>query len=84
MGFTAGEVDSVSAGRHYDLYLLTDVDIPFVQDGTRDGEHIRHDMHSRFVEELSSQGLPYELLSGSHEQRLGRAIGLIDQLLSQR
>jgi NadR type nicotinamide-nucleotide adenylyltransferase len=75
------EVEAIAATRHYDLYLLTDVDIPFVQDGTRDGEHIRHWMHTVFEAELKALSKPYAVLSGTHEQRLKTAISLIDQIL---
>ena len=59
MGFISPDVDAISAGRNHDLYLLTDVDIPFVQDGTRDGERIRHAMHKRFMEELTKRSKPF-------------------------
>jgi nicotinamide riboside kinase len=75
-------VEAVSQGRSYDLTLLTDVDIPFVQDGYRDGEHIRHWMHARFIERLGEAGRPYLTLSGSHENRLQMAITQVEQVLS--
>jgi len=81
MGFGSPEVDEVAAGQRYDLYLLTDVNIPFIQDGIRDGEHIRHDMHRRFEAELARQATPYALLAGTHEERLGVAVGLVDELV---
>jgi HTH-type transcriptional repressor of NAD biosynthesis genes len=76
-------VEAIAAARHYDLYLLTDVDIPFVQDGTRDGEHIRSWMHDLFAAELTAQDRPYALLSGPHEARLDRAIALLDEAGSE-
>ncbi|MBV9864559.1 MAG: AAA family ATPase [Abitibacteriaceae bacterium] len=81
--YRSPEVEAVAAQQHYDLYLLTDVDIPFVQDGTRDGEHIRLAMHHQFEKELQEQSTPYALLSGPHEQRLQVAIKLIDALLEE-
>lgn len=82
LGQRSPEVEAIAATRRYDLYLLTDVDIPFVQDGTRDGEHIRHAMHERFTIRLAEAQRPYLLLSGSHEQRLRRAIAAIDAILT--
>ena len=58
-----------------------DIDIPFVQDGTRDGEHIRYTMHKRFEAELKKRNKPYILLSGNHQTRLKEAIEACDQLL---
>ena len=81
LGRRSPEVEAIAAGRHYDLYLLTDVDIPFVQDGTRDGEHIRRWMHELFVSELRATGRPYILLSGTHEERLTTAVMAIEALL---
>lgn len=81
LGARSPAVEAIADSRRYDLYLLTDVDIPFVQDGLRDGEHIRHWMHDLFVAELEAQCRPYALLSGPHEKRLARAIGLIDRLV---
>jgi HTH-type transcriptional repressor of NAD biosynthesis genes len=46
--FRSPLVEEVSAGRRYDLYIVTDCHIPFVQDGTRDGEHLRQWMTDRF------------------------------------
>jgi len=65
---------------HADLYLLTGDEIPFVQDGLRDGEHIRHDMHAWFEECLAGQSTPWHLLRGTRQQRLDRALGLIASL----
>lgn len=66
------------------LYIVTDVDIPFVQDGTRDGEHIRSKMHQRFIDRLKENNLPYFLVSGSKEKRLKLAIAEIDRLTSSQ
>jgi NadR type nicotinamide-nucleotide adenylyltransferase len=81
IGCASPEVEAIGASRHYDLYLLTDVDIPFVQDGTRDGEHLRQWMHDVFEAELKAQKKRYTLLSGSHQTRLQKAIELINPLL---
>jgi len=66
-----------------DLYLLTGDEIPFTQDGTRDGERIRHWMHGRFLEELQGRRLPFALLAGPHDVRMARAAALIDGFLAR-
>lgn len=71
----------VAAHRRPDLYLLTDVNTPFEQDGTRDGEAIREWMHATFVEELMTQQRPFQFLSGKAEERLASAIAMIDALI---
>ena len=47
-GCVSPEVVRAAEGRRMDLYLLTDCGIPFVQDGTRDGEQLREPMQRRF------------------------------------
>ncbi len=64
------------------LCILTDIDIPFVQDGTRDGEHIRTNMHNRFIERLGEEGTNYIIVSGSKEKRLADSIAEIEKSLS--
>jgi HTH-type transcriptional regulator, transcriptional repressor of NAD biosynthesis genes len=82
MGFWSPEVERSSAGRKYDWYFLTGDEIPFVQDGTRDGEDVRHKMHERFQDELRRQGKPFTLLSGSRGERLREAVAVCDRLLA--
>lgn len=81
LGQPSADVLAIAAGRTYDLYVLTDVDTPFVPDDIRDGESIRQWMHQRFVEELSRIGAPVLFVSGPHEQRLKAAIARINLLL---
>ncbi|BDI32622.1 trifunctional nicotinamide-nucleotide adenylyltransferase/ribosylnicotinamide kinase/transcriptional regulator NadR [Capsulimonas corticalis] len=80
IGALSPEVEAIALAQRYDLILLTNVDIPFVQDGTRDGERIRHAMHERFAELLAAQTTPFAILSGAHEDRLREAVRLIDGL----
>ncbi|AFY92322.1 AAA family ATPase [Chamaesiphon minutus] len=63
-----------------DLYLLTDVKTPFVQDGTRDGKAIRNWMHETFIAELTAHNRSFQSISGSPQQRLKKAIAIIDRL----
>jgi NadR type nicotinamide-nucleotide adenylyltransferase len=81
LGAPSAAVLAIAAGRRYDLYVLTDVDTPFVPDDIRDGESIRQWMHKRFEDELSRVGTPVLLVSGPHEQRLAAATARIDALL---
>lgn len=80
MGFRSPRVESIAAGRKYDLYIVTGDEIPFVQDGTRDGERIRHGMHKQFIERLKESGKAYIMVTGSKEARLAAAIAAIDAI----
>jgi nicotinamide riboside kinase len=82
MGARSPEVEeTVARHRRPDLYLLTDINTPFVQDGTRDGEQIRGWMHDTFVEELTERALPFRHLTGSFAARFASAVKHIDELL---
>jgi nicotinamide riboside kinase len=62
-----------------DLYLLTGDEIAFVQDGLRDGEHLRHDMHCGFEEALGAQSVPWRLVRGSREERVAQALRILTE-----
>jgi HTH-type transcriptional regulator, transcriptional repressor of NAD biosynthesis genes len=77
MGFDCPELAKLAATCRADLYLLTGNEIPFAQDGLRDGEHIRHEMHRWFEVELSCQPCAWRLLRGNARVRLAQALGEI-------
>jgi HTH-type transcriptional regulator, transcriptional repressor of NAD biosynthesis genes len=78
MNSWSAAVDAIVA-RHRvpDLYLLTDLATPFVQDGTRDGEHIREWMHATFEAELRRTGRRFVAISGPPEARLAAACAAV-------
>ncbi|WP_146361760.1 AAA family ATPase [Arthrobacter yangruifuii] len=68
-----------------DLYLVTDHDgVAFEDDGWREAEHPRAEMTEWFMEELTAAGSSWVLVSGTPEERLSTAIGIIDPLIAQR
>ena len=81
LGRFSPSVDAIAASSRPDLYLLTGDEIPFVQDGIRDGESIRHAMHTHFEQELSAGNVPWHLLRGSRNERLEAASALVEDLL---
>lgn len=81
-GRSTADVERLAAGRRYAAYLLTDADIPFVQDGLRDGEHLRGWMTARFRARLAARPEPHVVLSGSHERRLATAVSAVDEVLA--
>ena len=78
LGEFSPEVEAIARAGRADLYILTDANIPFVQDGIRDGEAIRAAMHAQFIEELNAQSTPWLLVSGDAQTRLKRAIEEIE------
>ena len=81
LGTWSPKVEKVAKKHQPDLYLLTGDEIPFVQDGTRDGEHIRHAMHQSFLDKLREQDVPFLLLQGSHTERMSQATEAIELLV---
>jgi HTH-type transcriptional regulator, transcriptional repressor of NAD biosynthesis genes len=81
VGRSTPAVEALAAGRSYALYVLTLDDIPFTQDGLRDGEHLRGWMTERFRERLAERDEPVVEVSGSHDERLATAVAAIDALL---
>jgi len=73
-------VESLADEQNHSFYILTGDEIPFVQDGTRDGEHIRHSMHNRFEEKLKQTHRPYVVVRGTKQERLLQAVQVIDAL----
>lgn len=78
LGFDSAAVSAVAHQGRCDLYLLTGDEIPFVQDGLRDGEHLRHRMHQWFEEALRAGTVPWKLLRGSPAARLDASIAEIE------
>ena len=70
---------------HHDVYLVTDhIDVPFVQDGLRDGEHIRADMTRWFLDALTVTERSWVLLTGSLDERVDLAVAVADDILRLR
>ena len=77
MGHDDEALWELATSRRYDLYLLTEPDFPFVQDGTREGEAIRAAMHGWFVEALEGAGRRYLRIGGG---RCGRTTAAVEQV----
>lgn len=80
MGFDSGDLKAFSEGRRPSLYLLTGDEIPFVQDGLRDGLHVRHKMHAWFIDTLNKQPVPWRLVMGTPRDRLEKATASVAEL----
>jgi HTH-type transcriptional repressor of NAD biosynthesis genes len=84
LGMALPAVDTLAEADRGALYLVTDhEDVPFEQDGVRDGEHIRAWMHRRFLRQLLATGRPYVVVRGARGQRLRAALEAVDHLLAE-
>ena len=84
-----GRVDPALAAladaHDYDLYLLTDVDVPFVPDAVRYLPDERRSFFARCVEALERRGRRHVVIGGpDFEARTRRAVSAIDALLARR
>lgn len=63
------------------IYILTKPNVPFVQDGYRDGEHLREWMYHRFIDELTSKKMKYYVIdSPDYNKRYANIINIIKNL----
>lgn len=68
------------AERSYDLYLLCDIDLPWVEDALREypDKKIRKKLFSLYKDLLVNQSTPWHIISGNYKERLEKAIRFID------
>jgi NadR type nicotinamide-nucleotide adenylyltransferase len=84
VGSRSAEVEQLGAPAPSHLYLLTHPDdVPFTDDGARDGAEFRDWMTERFVTRLGETTLHWAWLRGRREERLQRALALIDDTLAR-
>jgi NadR type nicotinamide-nucleotide adenylyltransferase len=76
-------IEAEAARRAYDLYLLLDVDVPWVADPQRPMPDLekRRQYLSWWQDELRRLGRPYILISGGWADRFGTACAAVDRLL---
>ena len=74
----------VARSRSYDLTLLLDHDVPWIDDGTRVLRQRRAEHTALLGEELRGAGRAFLTLGGSHQERFAAACAAIDGLLPRR
>lgn len=82
LGADDPRIHAIAARGRCDLYLLTGDEIPFVQDGLRDGEAVRHRMHRWFEDALAGQAAPWLRVTGSPSERLRVAAEAVRRLFA--
>ncbi|MFZ9980738.1 MAG: AAA family ATPase [Cyclobacteriaceae bacterium] len=68
--------------RTYDHYLLTDTDLPWEDDPQREHPELRGHFKKLYTDLIHQSEVPYNILSGTKENRLLNAIRIIDRILS--
>jgi NadR type nicotinamide-nucleotide adenylyltransferase len=71
--------------RKYDLYLLCNVDIPWVKDELREYPDLetRKKLYRNYKDIIINQSVPWVDISGSNDERLLKAITAVDELLKK-
>lgn len=67
--------------RHYDLYLLTAIDMPWMDDPLREhgSPEERHYFFHIYYDIVQQSGVPFAVVSGREEERLEQAVKAITQ-----
>ena len=77
-------LDKAARKHKYDLFFLTDIDVPWEKDDLRDKPEERAKTFKAFKNALEENNKPYILLSGNKEQRLQKAISIINDLVKAK
>jgi NadR type nicotinamide-nucleotide adenylyltransferase len=69
--------------RKYDLYLLCNVDLPWVKDELREYPDLasREKLYHIYKDAMVNQNVPWIDISGNYEERLKKAILAIDKMI---
>ncbi|MEN5235420.1 ATP-binding protein [Sphingobacterium faecium] len=78
-GDTPQDVKDEINSRHYDLYLLMDIDLPWEEDPLRDFPEHREHFMGVWESELKSLDANYIIISGLGDERLNNALQAINR-----
>ncbi|WP_339919004.1 DUF4301 family protein [uncultured Flavobacterium sp.] len=73
-------LDKAAQEHKYDLFFLTDIDVPWEKDDLRDRAEGRDAVFGLFKKSLIENNKPFITLSGDKNLRLEKAISIIDDL----
>lgn len=71
------------ARRKYDLYLLCDIDAPWVKDHLREYPDLetREKLFHHYKAIMVNQSVPWQIINGNYEERLQKAIEAVKSIL---
>ena len=73
-------LEQAALAHHYDLILLTKVDIPWVADDLRDSPYQRDEISAYFASQLSKHQKPFVRISGDRKERVRQVIAQLAHL----
>ena len=68
----------------YDLYFLTNIDVPWEADDLRDKPHDREGMFIKFKSALQLYNKPFIELKGNENERFETAVSAVNELLNSK
>lgn len=74
-------IDDKIKQQKFDLWLLLDIDVKWVDDGTRDFPQKREWHMNKIKEELDSRGIKYIVISGDYDERFEKAKTEVNKIL---
>lgn len=77
-------LDKAARKQKYDLFFLTDVDVPWEKDDLRDRPDDREYLFDKFKSALIENNKPYITLSGDTDTRLHQAISIVNDLVKNK
>jgi NadR type nicotinamide-nucleotide adenylyltransferase len=71
--------------RQYDLYLLCNIDLPWVKDELREYPDLasREKLYHHYKDAMVNQNVPWVDINGNYEERLQKAIAAIDKTTNE-
>ena len=73
-------LDKAARTHQYDLFFLTDIDVPWEDDGLRDSPEGRESVFEVFKQSLIDNRKPFITISGDKETRLKIAVAIVENL----
>lgn len=77
-------LDQAALEHEYDLFFLTDIDVPWEKDDLRDKPEGRESVFAVFKQTLIDNNKPFITLSGNKDLRLNKAISIINDLTTAK
>ncbi|MBR2052501.1 MAG: ATP-binding protein [Bacteroidales bacterium] len=74
-------IDEILKQQDFDLYLLCDIDLPWVYDPLRENPDIdeRKELFEIYKNTLEQMKVPFEIVSGDNDERVNNAIKVIEK-----
>ena len=80
-GTSPAWLNEAAEAMYYDLYLVMNIDVPWVDDSQRTLANRRQEFFDLCIRTLEERKRPYIIISGTWEERFTRAVEVVDPLL---